>query len=134
MCLGSKWQTAADHSGTASRAPPQFLAQEFRSALGRTARGKISFARLGHPVIAPESAGAVGRDESKGMLRMVARLAVAGRHRLLFQALEKGAGGRVSTQKARDRIGGRLAGDPVPVLRAQERQEILRRPRRKPFD
>ena len=68
------------------------------------------------------------------MLGVVASLAVAGRHRFLHQALNEGTCGGVTAQKAGDRVGCRLAGNRVRELRAQEREKLLRRPHRKPFD
>ena len=65
---------------------------------------------------------------------MVASLAVAGRHRFLLQAVDKGSGGGVTVEKAGDRIGFGLASDGVWELRPQERQKVLGRPRGKPLD
>ena len=73
----------------------------------------MGFPGLGHPAIATESAHAIRRGEQKGVLNMLARLAVAGRHRFLHQALNEGAGCGVTVQKAGNRIGCGLAGHRV---------------------
>jgi hypothetical protein len=73
-----------------TRSPP---AQEVRAALARIVRREIGFPRLGHPAIAAESTGAIRGSEQKGVLRMVAGLAVARRHRFLHQAFNEGACG-----------------------------------------
>src|SRR5437660_1731128 len=85
-------------------------------------------------MIASESASAVRGGEPKGVLRMVAGLPEAGRHRLLCQALYERASGRMILQKAGYRIGSRLAGSRVRKLGLQERQEVFGSPHGKPFD
>jgi hypothetical protein len=65
---------------------------------------------------------------------MVTGLTVAGWHRFLPQALQKGAGSGVAVQKTRDGIGCRLAGDRVRELGPQKHEQVLRRPHGKPFD
>ena len=87
--------------------------------------GREGFSCLRHPAIAAESTHAIRGREQKGVLRMVAGLAVAGLHRFLHQALNMGTGGRVTVQKAGDRIGRRLTGHRVRELRLQEREKVL---------
>jgi len=127
-------QEEAEHDRTVLEAALQLLAEEVCAAHARLVRGEIGFSRLGHPAIAAESAHAIRGSEQKGVLRMVAGLAVAGRHRFLPQALNEGAGGGMTVQEAWDRFGCRLAGHRVRELRLQEREKVLRRPHGKPFD
>src|SRR5262245_61169896 len=94
----------------------------------------MGFSCLGPPVIAAESARAIRSGEQKGVLRMVTGLAVAGWHRFLHQALNKGTGSGVTVQKAGKRIGNGLAGGRVRELRPQQREQVLRRPYGKSFD
>jgi hypothetical protein len=68
------------------------------------------------------------------MLRIIAGLPIADRNRFLRQTLDEGACGGMTLQKARDRIGCRLAGSRVGELRTQEREKFVRCPRGKPFD
>jgi len=68
------------------------------------------------------------------MLRIIAGLPVADRNRLLRQTLDEGACGRMTLQKARDRIGCRPTGSGVGELRTQKSEKLLRCPRGEPFD
>ena len=104
------------------------------AALARLVGGEIGFSRLGPPVIAAEAAQTIRGREQKGVLRMIAGLAIAGRHRFLPQALKKGAGRGVTVQKAGQRLGDGLPGHRVRELGPQKDEQVLRRPHRKPFD
>jgi len=68
------------------------------------------------------------------MLRVIAGPPIADRNRFLRQTLDEGACGRMTLQKARDRVGCRLAGGGVAELRTQKSENLLRCPRGKPFD
>jgi hypothetical protein len=109
-------QVQAEHGGAVPQPAFQLVAQEVRAPLSCIVRGEIRFARLGEPVIAAEPARAVRRGEQEGVLRVVARLRVAGRDWFLRQSLDEGGGGGVAGEKAGYRVRSGLAGDRVRQL------------------
>ena len=112
----------------------QLLAQEARASLCRRRRGEKSLACLRHEAIAAESARAIHSGEAEGVLGMVDRLRIAGRHRLLHQPLDEGASGGMAGEKAWNRIGVGPAAARLGELSSKELEQLLGRPRDEPFD
>jgi len=112
----------------------QLLAQKARAALAGIVRGEKGLACLRHQAIAAEAARAIRGGEAECVLGMVGHLRIAGRHRLLHQALDEPAGGGMPGEKARKRIGIGPAAGLVGELSPEELEQLLGRPRDEPFD
>src|SRR5262249_51219593 len=123
-----------EDSGTVAKPCLQLLAEEARGALACIVGRQIGLARFRDPVVATVPARAVRGGEQERMLRMVARLRVAGWDRLLRQPLDEGRSGRVSREKARYRLGNGLASDRVGQLSPEEGEKVFGRPYGKAFD
>jgi hypothetical protein len=96
--------------------------------------GEKGLACLRHKAIAAESGCAILCGEAEGVLGMVDRLRIAGRHGLLHQALDEGAPGGMASEKAWHCIGVGSAAGRVGELSPQELEQLLGRPRDEPFD